>query len=202
MGVIPQTFNNLPIGRQITRTIGTITETGVVHGLQRSSSPGWNSIYSVNWSRPDTQDFLEELALSTIQSYYSDSDLYMDEPYVVDEIRLLQKVCESFGYHGLLVSVKAGAIMMLQPGSCSTIGTSANAPRKAQPHGKKLFVNSCMATLTPQRRLPRSQRSGKSQVPRTWPQQQPEMLPKLMMLTRTNLTSPRSRRPQVSRQVA
>ena len=112
MGLIPQTFNNLPIGRQITRTVGTITETGVVHGLQRSSSPGWLSIYSVNWTRPDKQEFMEELALSTIQSYYSDSDLYMDEPYVVDEIRLLQKVCQPFGNHNLVACVTVPACIM------------------------------------------------------------------------------------------
>ena len=92
MGVIPNNLDSLPIGRQITRTITGRTETGVVRGLKLSSAPNWTCIFHVNWETPDKTSFAEELALTTIQSYYRDSDRYVDEPFVTDDIRLLQRV--------------------------------------------------------------------------------------------------------------
>lgn len=94
MGVIPKEYDRLPIGRQITRTIGKKTENGIVQALKRASGGSqWTSVYRVNWESADSDPYEEELALSTIQSYYTDSDTYVDEPYIEDEIRLLQKVC-------------------------------------------------------------------------------------------------------------
>ena len=93
MARIPKDFDHLPIGRRITRKIsGVGKEAGVVVGLKLASVPGWTCIYHVKWETPDKKSFAEELALTTIQSYYSDSDTYVDEPYVADDVRLKQKV--------------------------------------------------------------------------------------------------------------
>lgn len=93
MARIPKDFEDLPIGRQITRKItGVGTEAGVVVGLKLASVPGWTCIYHVKWETPDKKSFDEELALTTVKSYYNDSDTYVDEPFVADDIRLKQKV--------------------------------------------------------------------------------------------------------------
>lgn len=90
MGVILPRFDTLPIGRQITRTITGRTESGVVGRLEYHTA--CTSVYHVDWKTPDNKNFAEKLALSTIQSYYGNSDSYVDEPFVSDEIRLLQRV--------------------------------------------------------------------------------------------------------------
>lgn len=93
MARIPKELDDLPIGRQITRKItGVGTEVGVVVGLKLASVPGWTCIFHVKWETPDKKSFAEDLALTTIQSYYSESDTYVDEPFVADDVRLRQKV--------------------------------------------------------------------------------------------------------------
>lgn len=90
MARIPKEYDTLPIGRQITRRILGRTETGVVKGLKLATGE-W-TIYHVAWKTSDKKTFSEDLALTTIQSYYSVSDAYVDAAFVADDIRLQQQV--------------------------------------------------------------------------------------------------------------
>ena len=96
MGGIPQQYDTLPIGRQIKRTIKGRTESGVVQKQEYITD--CMSIYHVDWETLENGSFAEKLALTTIQSYYGNSDTYVDEPFVTDDIRLLQKVCSMVMY--------------------------------------------------------------------------------------------------------
>lgn len=90
MARIPKEYDTLPIGRQLTRRISGRAETGVVKGLKLAAGE-W-SIYHVEWKTADNKSFPEDLALSTIQSYYSVEDIYLNEPFVAEDIRLQQQV--------------------------------------------------------------------------------------------------------------
>lgn len=94
MPPISKKFYRQPIGRQITRKLNDTSETGVVRELYSASAlPEWLTIFTVRWHQPDSEHHYEEhLALSTVTSYYGPDDTYVDEPYVDDEIRLLQRV--------------------------------------------------------------------------------------------------------------
>ena len=90
MARIPKKYDTLPIGRQLTRRISGRAEIGVVKGLKLATGE-W-SIYHVEWKTADKKSFPEDLALSTIQSYYSVEDIYLNEPFVAEDIRLQQQV--------------------------------------------------------------------------------------------------------------
>lgn len=90
MARIPKEYDTLPIGRQLTRRINGRAETGVVKGLKLATGE-W-TIYHVEWKTADKKTFPEDLALSTIQSYYSVEDYFVDESFVAEDIRLQQQV--------------------------------------------------------------------------------------------------------------
>ena len=127
MVAIPQEYDRLPIGRQITRKIDSRRESGTVKGLVRTVSPDWLSTYTVVWETPHKQRFEEQLALTTIRSYYSDSDAYLDQPFVSDEIRLLQQVCQQ-GCFGLFITIIYLAHM--QPCSLQYQWDKTKCPKK------------------------------------------------------------------------
>ncbi len=94
MAPISKRFHRLPIGRQIKRKLNGDEEAGVVRGMYHVSAPEWRATYTVRWQAGDEVEYEEHLALGTVQFWYGPSDNYVDEPWVDEEIRLLQKVSQ------------------------------------------------------------------------------------------------------------
>lgn len=170
MGGIPEKFDTLPIGRQIKRTITGRIESGVVRKQEYRTD--CTSTYQVDWETQDNDAFVEKLALTTIQSYYGNSDTYVDEPFVTDDIRLLQKVC-SLPY-ALRQSIKP-SLVQIKLVLCSIIGMKVSVQSRTQRLGRRPSA-SCTGVLAPKSLLPNCLREEKPQVSRTWHQQQPRML--------------------------
>ncbi|KAL0039108.1 hypothetical protein WJX77_007914 [Trebouxia sp. C0004] len=91
MPQISKRFERRPIGRQIKREINGEIEPGLVSGMYSMAAPEWRTIYIVKWKPLNEQEYDEHLALKTVQHYYKSDDTYANEPFVDEEIRLLQQ---------------------------------------------------------------------------------------------------------------
>ncbi|KAA6428542.1 MAG: hypothetical protein FRX49_01418 [Trebouxia sp. A1-2] len=91
MPQISKRFERRPIGRQIKREINGETEPGLVSGMYSMAAPEWRTVYTVRWKPVNEQEYDEHLALKTVQHYYKSDDTYANEPFVDEEIRLLQQ---------------------------------------------------------------------------------------------------------------
>lgn len=91
MPQISKRFERRPIGRQIKREINGETEPGLVSGMYSMATPEWRTVYTVKWQPLNEQEYDEHLALKTVQHYYKSDDTYANEPFVDEEIRLLQQ---------------------------------------------------------------------------------------------------------------
>lgn len=94
--MIPEKHERNPIGRRVRKTLrGGVQETGLVREAYTFTVDQDNTwTYKVLWtsaSSPNTQ-YEEVLALRTLQSFFTEEDTYVDEPWVADELRILQKV--------------------------------------------------------------------------------------------------------------
>lgn len=98
MPQISKRFERLPIGRQIKREINGETEPGLVSGMFSMAAPAWRIVYTVKWKPLNEQEYEEHLALKTVQHYYMSDDTYANEPFVDEEIRLLQQVQDTCWY--------------------------------------------------------------------------------------------------------
>lgn len=96
MAPISKRFERRPIGRQIKRDINGEKEPGVVSGMYSMAGPEWRTIYAVTWKPANEPHYEEHLALKSVQQFYKPDDSYADEPYVDEEIRLLQKVSVAY----------------------------------------------------------------------------------------------------------
>ena len=98
MPQISKRFERRPIGRQIKREINGETEPGLVSGMYSMATPEWRTVYTVKWKPLNEQEYDEHLALKTVQHYYKSDDTYANEPFVDEEIRLLQQVQDTCQY--------------------------------------------------------------------------------------------------------
>ncbi len=62
------------------------------------AAPEWRTVYTVKWNSLNEQEYDEHLALKTVQHYYKSDDTYANEPFVDEEIRLLQQVQDTCRY--------------------------------------------------------------------------------------------------------
>ena len=95
--MIPEKYDRRPIGRQIQKQLrGESRESGVVFEAENlHANPKCIWTYKVRWTSSDGPNvtYVETLALRTLLTYFSEEDTYVDEPWVGEDIRVLQKVC-------------------------------------------------------------------------------------------------------------
>lgn len=88
--MIPEAYERRCIGRQIRRKLRSgAQETGRITGENRRDLP--IIYYNVEWQTAN-QPIVEIMALSTLQTWFSEEDSYVDEAWVDEELRILQKV--------------------------------------------------------------------------------------------------------------
>ena len=136
MPQISKRFERRPIGRQIKREINGETEPGLVSGMYSMAAPEWRTIYTVKWKPLNEQEYDEHLALKTVQHYYKSDDTYANEPFVDEEIRLLQQVQDTRRCRQNMFQLWAAPASFFL---CSTTGMNASAPKKGTPEfGKEV----------------------------------------------------------------
>ncbi len=114
MPQISKRFERRPIGRQIKREINGETEPGLVSGMFSMAAPEWRVIYTVKWKPLNEQEYDEHLALKTVQHYYNSDDTYAHEPFVDEEIRLLQQVQDACWYRNCCALSSFSILLLMQ----------------------------------------------------------------------------------------
>lgn len=106
--MIPETYDRLPIGRRIHKILRDgVRENGLVlEAVNLHIGPGCTWTFKVKWTSEQgpADTYCETLALRTLYTYYSEDDTYVDEPFVEERIRVLQKVSSrrAFTLHAVL----------------------------------------------------------------------------------------------------